>query len=399
VIWADLLLLGLWVSGAVIACGCVWFTEHGIGRKVTIDSTERCVIILPIRGETRNLPALWQGLLRQTYQHWRIIFTVETQRDPAYGAISRLLGGSTRGELIVAGCATDTGQKVHNQLAALGRLRPDDAIIVFADADIIPEPDWLTRIVRGLASPGVGVVSGYRWLIPTNGSLASLFIAAGNQSVATLPRPRHLNHAWGGTMAVTRATLEEIGAERIWRGGALDDLPLSAAARALGKTVLGPRELLLPTDIAYGWQDGIAFARRQYLFVRLYQRDLWLFAALATSVVTLGWCEALRWIGNPIALGAIGIVVVLDQIRALFRRRIVRAMWGQEMLDRLRAVMWLDRWATPLWMAFHCAIIWSTLFGRTIRWAGRTYRVDGRQSIRIVEAPEEAGPAERVLAG
>jgi glycosyltransferase involved in cell wall biosynthesis len=397
VTWADLLLLALWVIGAAIACGCVWYTGHGIGRTVTTDSTERVVIILPIRGETRNLPALWQGLLRQAYPYWRIIFAVENQRDPAYEAIMRLLSDRGRAEIVVAGFAADTGQKVHNQLAALGRLRPDDAIIVFADADIIPEPDWLVRIVRGLASPGVGVVSGYRWLIPTNRSLASLFIAAGNQSVATLPRPRHLNHAWGGTMAVKRATLEEIGAERIWRGSALDDLPLSAAARALGKTVLGPRELLLPTDIAYRWQDGIAFARRQYLFVRLYQRDLWLFAALATSVVTLGWCEALRWIEHPVALGAIGIVIALDQIRASFRRRVVRAMWGQDMLDRLSAVMWLDRWGTPLWMAFHCAIIWSTLFGRTIRWAGRTYRVDGRQSIRIIEAPEEAGSQERAL--
>jgi len=394
---ADLLLLALWVIGAAISCGCVHYTAHGIGRKVTTDSTERCVIILPIRGETRNLPALWQGLLAQAYPHWRIIFAVENQRDPAYEAISLLLSQSTQAEIVVAGFATDTGQKLHNQLAALGRLRPDDAIIVFADADIIPEPDWLTRIVRGLASPGVGVVSGYRWLVPTNRNLAARFIAAGNQSVATLPRPRWLNHAWGGTMAVKRAMLEEIGPERLWRGSALDDLPLSAAARALGKTVLGPRELLLPTDIAYDWRDGIAFARRQYLFIRLYQRDLWLFAALTTSVVTLGWCEALRWVENPIALAAIGIVVILDQLRALLRRRIVRVLWGQAMLNRLSDVMWLDRWATPLWMAFHCAIIWSTLFGRTIRWAGRTYRVDGRQSIQILEQPEEAGSLERVL--
>jgi hypothetical protein len=389
----GLLILVAWLAVAAVACLSIHIYQDGVGRKVTTDATVPCVIILPVRGASSDLAGTLRRLQQQDYPYWRLIFSVESVADPAHQTISQLMQTDpSRIDLVVAGMTVDTGQKMHNQLAALKHLRQQDGIVVFADADILPGPDWLTRIVRAVASPGVGVVSGYRWLIPENRNMAARLIAAGNQSVATLSRPRRLSHAWGGTMAMRREVLEQLGMERIWRGSALDDLPLSAAAKKAGFTVLSPRELLLPTEVDYGWRDGIAFARRQYLFVRLYQPGLWWFAALVTTIPTLGWCVAVPWAltGNPFALAAIVAVIAMDQFRAAMRRRVVHALWGEAMVGRLRDVLWLDRWATPLWMAFHSAIIWSTLFGKTIRWGGRTYRIDGRQAVRV--ANDSAAP-------
>ncbi len=133
----------------------------------------------------------------------------------------------------------------------------------------------------------------------------------------------------------------------------------------------------------------MGFARRQYLFVRLYTPKLWALAAAATSLPLIGWAVALPLAlgGDPAAIAVILGANLLDQWRASLRRRVVRTLWGEAGLARLRRVLWLDRFATPLWLAFHAAIIWSTLFGRTIRWADRVYRIEGRQRLRLLAEP------------
>ncbi len=130
-----------WLATAAIGCYGVHHYQHRLGRTVTADSSAQIVVIIPVRGVPDNLPALWQGLLAQTYAPWRLVFAVESRTDPAFAALSRLATtGRLPVEIIVAGRATDTGQKVHNQLAALATLRPEDGMILFADADIVPPP-------------------------------------------------------------------------------------------------------------------------------------------------------------------------------------------------------------------------------------------------------------------
>jgi ceramide glucosyltransferase len=382
-----LALMAAWVGVAAFGCYCVYFYQDKLGRTVRVEHPVAAVVIIPVRGVSNDLRALWVRLCAQAYRPWRLIFAVESEADPAFAVLSALTaspGGAPQVEIVVAGLATDSGQKVHNLLAALACSRSDDRIIVFADADIEPPPDWLVRIVRGLADPSVEVVSGYRWLMPERGNLATSLICAAHASVSTLPRPRYLNYAWGGTMALRREMLDGLDIERIWRGSVSDDLSLSAAIRERGGAILAPRELLLPTPAAYSWRSGLGFGRRQYLLVRIHAPKLWAFAAAATTLPLLGWAVALPLAiaGDRLAIAAILAANVLDQVRASLRRRVIRALWGEPGLRRLKRVLWLDRWATPAWLACHAAIIWSTLFGRTISWGGRVYPIDARQRLR-----------------
>jgi hypothetical protein len=41
---------------------------------------------------------------------------------------------------VIAGEASQSAQKVHNFLSALATLQPQDRVVVFADADIVPRP-------------------------------------------------------------------------------------------------------------------------------------------------------------------------------------------------------------------------------------------------------------------
>jgi hypothetical protein len=384
--------MACWLFVAGLACYGVYRYQDQLGKPVRVTDGIGAVVIIPVRGLPRHLSLLWHGLCAQQFRHWRLIFVVESTRDPAHAALSALLTmpGAPPAELIIAGAASDTGQKVHNLLSALRRLRAEDRIVVFADADIVPPSDWLSRIVEGLASPEVAALSGYRWLVPDRDNLATRLVCAANASIATLPRLRQLNHAWGGTMALKRETLDGLDIECVWRGSVSDDLPLTTALKARGEDIVGPRELLLPTPVAYDWRGACDFARRQYLVLKIYAPALWALAAAGTTVPLLGWGAALPLAlrGDPKAIAVILVANALDQARAALRRRVVVTLWGREGLEQMRGVLALDRWATPLVLAFHAAVIWSTLIGRTIEWADRIYLIETRQRLRVLRSPE-----------
>jgi hypothetical protein len=146
---------------------------------------------------------------------------------------------------------------------------------------------------------------------------------------------------------------------------------------------------MVPSPTSYDWRNGIAFVRRQYLLLRLYAPFHWMIGAGATTVPLLGWAFALPLAlgGDRIAIAAIVAANLLDQCRAALRRRVILRRWGEAGLKRLAPVLQLDRWATPAWLCFHAAMIWSTLFGQTIRWGGRVYQVHGRQSLSVQADP------------
>jgi hypothetical protein len=190
-------------------------------------------------------------------------------------------------------------------------------------------------------------------------------------------------------MAVRREVLDRIGIERVWQGSILDDLPLTRAIRDHGGEIICPSTIMVPSPASYDWRDGIAFGRRQYLLLRLYAPLHWMIAAGATTLPLVGWAFALPLAlgGDRIAIAAIVVANLLDQCRAALRRRVVRRRWGEAGLERLAPVLALDRWATPAWLAFHAAIIWSSLLGQTIKWGGRVYQVHGRQSLSVLPDP------------
>jgi len=378
--FGDLLIVPLaaWLIVSAVACFGVYIAQRE-RPPVSVGAVEPTVLIIPVRGIPPHLPELWRGLCVQTHRPARVIFAVESAQDPAYARLRKLSGGPPV-EVVVAGKANRRGQKIHNMLAALGHLEPNDAIVIFADADIAPAADWLARLLRDLDRQDIGMTSGYRWLIPTDERWSTAFVCIVNASIASTPRDSKWANAWGGSMALRRHTIDALALPTLWDRAVSDDLTISPAARALGGKVRSPRDALVPALASYGWTDAIVFGRRQYLFTRTHAPRLWIVAAAATTIPLVGWATALplALIGNKLATGAIVLAYALDYTRARLRERIPRNLWGVESHPRIK---WLDRWATPAWLALHAAVIWSTLFGRTIRWAGRIYQIDAKRRL------------------
>jgi hypothetical protein len=107
--------------------------------------------------------------------------------------------------------------------------------------------------------------------------------------------------------------------------------------------------------------------------------------AAITTLPLAGWIVALPLALNG-SIGAISVIMVaniLDHMRAFFRRRVPKRLWDLDIPDRLAR---LDRWGTPLWLLVNAVVVWSTLTGRRITWAGRCYLLDGEGSVLRIEA-------------
>ena len=381
-------LLLLWTVGAALAVVSIATYRREMGQPAICDEIPRAVVIVSIKGAGTELPPLVDALMRQSYARFRLCFVVETENDRAHGPLLRAhLQAPGRLQVIVAGLAARGGQKAHNLLAALDRLEPDDEVVVFADADIMPEPAWLERLIRPLGGGRIAAVSGYRWLFPADRQLASAFASVLNSSIATLPRLARWNIAWGGSTAVRRQTIADIGLAGWWRGAISTDVQLTRAIWAKNGRIVAPRDVLIRSPVAYDWGTMFTFARRQYMQVRLHAPRHWLGGFAAVSGLFAGWPLAILGVahGSGWAAAALAFVVVCDQTRALIRRDIVRRLWGDAGLAELRVPLLLDRFATPVCLGLHAAIIASAAIGREIRWAGVRYRVDGPKNVVVLE--------------
>jgi hypothetical protein len=216
-------------------------------------------------------------------------------------------------------------------------------------------------------------------------------VAAANASIATLLRvPYVANACWGGTMVMSRATLERIDIRRYWEGAILDDLQMTRALRDHGIMIFSPRQSLLLSPIAMDWRQAFAFGRRQYQLVLTHDPDLWLLAALGTAVPAISFAIAIALLcqGGVFALCVLALAGLLGAVRTHLRRQIVTALWGRELTRGLAGFWTIDRWLRPLWWGFHAICVFSALGSRRIRWAGVDYIVRSPQDIEVIRKPQ-----------
>src|SRR5215510_5272578 len=114
----------------------------------------KSVVIVPCKGLEPGLEENIRAYLVQNYRDYEVIFVTESESDPAYGVLSRLVKQNRRASwLVVAGEAQDCGQKVHNLISAIEMLDSIDRraeVLVFADSDAHPSREWLSELVAPL---------------------------------------------------------------------------------------------------------------------------------------------------------------------------------------------------------------------------------------------------------
>lgn len=413
------LLWGVWSALAAASVYNIWsyrpfmLREDEATARLERERYEQVALIVAIKGVSRDTDPFLDAILALDHPRYRIVFAVESQQDPA---LARLLGripldsrtlrwqrdgpagagpagagpagdGPFEVEVVVAGETVATAQKVHNQIAAFGRLRREDRLIAFADADMRCGANWLSRLVAPLILGTHDLTGGYRWLIPEQSSLTNHLASVINASVATLGGREVYNMLWGGSMALTREAFDRLDVPELFSGSLVDDLHLAHTARRAGAGLrIGyVRSLQVPTPVRYTWRGFLEFARRQYYIAKFYTPILFGISLFCTGVYTLGWLSASVAIAGgyqPAWLPWL-LVLGLDQLRALGRRRLVASLFESADANRLRPSMLIEHLGTPLYMAVHFAIVVHALILRQITWAGITYRAHGPRDVEV----------------
>ena len=116
-------------------------------------------VIAPGRGLEPGLIDNLRPLIAQDYPRYEVLFVFDDARDPAIKIVDEL-SGTVATRVIIAGPATDSGQKVHNLRVAVNEIDPQSEVLVFVDTDARPERNWLRQLVAPLADETLGASTG-----------------------------------------------------------------------------------------------------------------------------------------------------------------------------------------------------------------------------------------------
>jgi cellulose synthase/poly-beta-1,6-N-acetylglucosamine synthase-like glycosyltransferase len=360
----------------------------------------RVAVYLPCKGDDGDLAENLEAFFRQQHPVFELHLIVESESDPAWGVIQgvRRRFPHVDSRVVVAGLARREGQKVHNLRVATRDIDPAIRIMVFADADIRPGPQWLRCLATNIVcSRDTVAYTGYRWFLPERNTLVNLVVCSINAAIAgALGTGTHF-YVWGGSWAIRRNRFEKLAIRDAWRGTLSDDLVASRTIHAASGLVRYCPQSLCVTRIDLTWYGALEFLRRQYLIARKYAPRLFWpgYLVLASSVLTWWTLLALAILaGGPVAAGCAVAAAVM------YFSHVAKARWRQAVFHRKdsrafaanRLAAQFDTWASPLVSTINLLAMTASLFGSQICWRGNRYHIYRDGQIRLIGGPSSTLP-------
>ena len=355
-------------------------------------------VFVPCRGLDQGLRWNLSALFRQHYPAYELVFVSDHAADAGL-EIARQLAREFEGEsvacarFVVAGRATDSGQKVHNLRAAVKEVDASSEVFVFVDTDARPRADWLRSLVAPLGEEGVGAATGYRWFLPVNGGLASHLRSVWNASIASaLGENVRRNFCWGGSTAVRRETFERLDVREHWRGTVSDDYALTRVLQGAGLPVRFVPACLTASLEDCSFVELFEFTTRQLKITRVYAPHLWavvlvsnlLFVSIFFGGLVLACVRAAAGLSFVWPLAVVASIFLLGVWKSFFRLRAV-ALALEEHHGRLRAGVWAHLLLWPLTAAVFLYNALAAALSRRIVWRGIGYELKSPTETEIIE--------------
>ena len=168
-----LLLVGSWVYCLLTAIAARRYLAVSVPD---VDALPPVSVLKPICGLDDRLEENLRSFFSQDYPDYDVTFIVESGEDPAFTAL-RNLGIRN---ILIAGHATDCGQKVHNLAYAISHSGHTGGILVLCDSDARFSRHWLSKLVAPLEA--TNITTGYRWYVAARANLPTLMRSGWNAS-------------------------------------------------------------------------------------------------------------------------------------------------------------------------------------------------------------------------
>src|SRR5712692_9758305 len=274
--------ISIWL-GLLSLRGGVRFVRHLQAEvaKECPEFTPFVTVFVPCRGIDDGLKENITAIFAQDYPQFEIIFVSDRADDPALAVIEearrsfkKKFGPTMR--IVIAGTATDSGQKVHNLRVAVAEADQKTEIFAFVDTDGRPHKLWLRSLVAPLQDEQIGATTGYRWFVPLRGGLVSHLRSVWNAAIASaLGADERKNFCWGGSTAIRRAKFDALKVRDRWRGTVSDDYTLTRVLHEAGLPIKFVPQCLTPSFEDCSLRELIEFTTRQLKITRAYATHLW----------------------------------------------------------------------------------------------------------------------------
>jgi cellulose synthase/poly-beta-1,6-N-acetylglucosamine synthase-like glycosyltransferase len=333
-------------------------------------------MIAPGRGLEPGLIDNLRPLLAQDYPHYEVLFVFDALDDPAIKIVDELRGTTAvPARIVIAGPATDSGQKVHNLRVAVNELNPKSEVLVFVDTDARPVNDWLRKLVAPLADETLGAATGYRWFIPERGGIASRLRSVWNASVASaLGSDTAKNFCWGGSTAIRRTAFIELNISDRWRGAVSDDFTITRVLKEAKLPIHFTPNCLVASVGDCDFRELLEFTTRQIKITRVYSSHLWLPLLLGSALFAVAFFGGLILIGvNPRSSAAYIfplLIFALGAAKSFIRFRAVSTVLKTSRADLVAHIL---LWPFASLLYLYNAVVAG--FSRRIKWRGITYEL------------------------
>ena len=341
-------------------------------------------VIAPGRGLEPGLADNLRPLLTQDYARYEVLFVFDAADDPAIRVVEQLSSAANvTTRIVIAGPATDSGQKVHNLRVATAQVDPESEVLVFVDSDARPGKDWLKKLVAPLVDKGLGASTGYRWFIPERGGLASRLRGVWNASIASaLGADRSKNFCWGGSTAIRRTTFNDLAVNDRWRGTVSDDFTITSVLKHAKLPIHFTPNCLVASVGDCDFKELFEFTTRQIKITRVYASHLWLPLLLGSSLFTItffGGLILLSVFPRSSVAYILVILFVLGAAKSFIRFRAISRVLETSNGDLL-AQMFLWPFAQLLYL--YNAIVAG--LSQRITWRGITYELKSPREAVII---------------
>jgi ceramide glucosyltransferase len=361
-------------------------------KKGKSNFTPKVSLIAPFCGLDPVLTENVKSLFGQSFPNYEIIFVLESESDLATEIILKTISEHNPNEIettiCFAGKAFDSGQKVHNLLAAIEKTSPETEIFAFVDSDARPSEDWLRNLVEPLANENVGVATGYRWFVPDQGGFWTHFRSVWNASIASqLGSNAESNFCWGGSMAIRKNTFFDLKMADRWKGTVSDDFVLTEACREANLKIYFAAKCLTESigDCKFG--EMLEFTTRQMIITRVYSNHLW-----KASLIGSGLFSMIFWFGIGstvftrgfdfwILIALLSFIFLLGSVKSVLRFNAVevvlrrRSHWAEQLSH---SILWVF---TPI-LFFYNSVAAGT--SRRINWRGTSYELISETELKII---------------
>jgi len=331
----------------------------------------RVSVIVPVKGEDEGLKENLAALAALDYPQYDLFIAARNADDIPRGVLPN------RATIVLAHYEDgEASEKVQNLTAAIKAAHNTTQIFAFADSDGRVTPRWLRALVAPLEDPAVGASTGYRWFAPEPPTFWSLLRGVWDAVALSRFGEGDAPFTWGGSMAIRKQTIFEIGLFRAWRDAISDDYALAGAVHGAGLKIAWAPGALTPSRDRLPMVGFFAWARRQLMLTRFYQPRMWGLAVVAHVIYCAGMAASIAASigGNRLAEWALILQLSPGMLKGLNRATLAKAVLP-EYEAWFKRHSWVHAIWTPLATWVWLIVLAASAAGDTITWRGRTYRL------------------------